>query len=427
MNADSRLQKFGLVAFQRSASFLRRQQKDWKVTVIRTSLERFSYQLVFPYLSIYIVALGATATQLGIVNSLGMILGGLCGPFTGWLIDRIGPKKIYLFGISLLAVSYLTYSLAQNWGITAIAMVFYWLGFSTSIHSCSTICGNCLINSERATGMMICETAAAGVLGMAGPILATWIVSQLGGVSVAALRPLFFAGVIISIGTFLIVLTQLSTQRWTAPDANNTGFIKDISNVFSSNKYLKRWLVIGAVTQLPVGMVFPFSQVFAYQIKGADAFVLGAMITGSALASVVFAIPMGRLADKIGRKKVLFITIPLFWVANVLLVLAPSPAFLIIAGALQGFHYIGSPIAAAVERELVPAEQMGKWTGITRLCRMIFSAIVAFTAGVVWDKLGPQYIFFLFIGIDLLFRIPLLISLPETLHLKPGLKAFSTE
>ena len=31
------------------------------------------YQMVFPYLSIYIVALGASATQLGTINSAGMV------------------------------------------------------------------------------------------------------------------------------------------------------------------------------------------------------------------------------------------------------------------------------------------------------------------------------------------------------------------
>jgi MFS family permease len=121
-------------------------------------MDKLAYQMVFPYLSVYIVALGASGTQLGMVNSIGMMIAGLFGPFTGWFIDRIGPKKIYLVGITFMAVCYLTYGLAQSWGVTIIAMIAYWLGFSTSIHSCATICGNCLVNRDRATGMMICET-----------------------------------------------------------------------------------------------------------------------------------------------------------------------------------------------------------------------------------------------------------------------------
>jgi len=57
--------------------FWKRQDRDWKVTVARSSLERFSSQMIFPYLSIYIIMLGATKTQLGLVNSTGMMLAGL--------------------------------------------------------------------------------------------------------------------------------------------------------------------------------------------------------------------------------------------------------------------------------------------------------------------------------------------------------------
>jgi len=397
-------------------SFLKRQQRDWKVTVARTSMDRLAYQMVFPYLSVYIVALGASATQLGIVNSIGMMIAGLFGPFTGWFIDRIGPKKIYLVGIAFMALCYLTYGLAQSWGVTIIAMIAYWLGFSTTILSCATICGNCLVNRDRATGMMICETVTAGLLGMAGPIIATWLVNQFGGVTSNGIRPLFFSGLIITIGTFVVVLTQLSNQKWTKTYASRKSLFKDISQVFKSGKHLKRWIVIGAVTQLPIGMVFPFSQVFAYEVKGANEFILGAMVTGSALSSIVFAIPLGRLADRVGRKKVLFITIPLFLLSNLILILAPGSAFLVLAGILQGFYYIGAPIAAAIERELVPAEHMGRWTGVTRFFKMSFSAIMALTAGLIWDKFGPQYIFITFIGIELLIRLPLLISMTETLN-----------
>ena len=121
-----------------------------------------------------------------------MILAGITAPFIGWFIDRIGPKNIYLLGIGLLTVSYLTYGVAQSWLITTIAMAAYWLGFSISIHSCATICGNCLINKDRATGMTVCETVAAGLLGMAGPMLGTWFVTSFGGVNTDGIRPIFF-------------------------------------------------------------------------------------------------------------------------------------------------------------------------------------------------------------------------------------------
>jgi hypothetical protein len=80
-----------------------------------------------------------------------------------------------------------------------------------------------------------------------------------------------------------------------------------------------------------------------------------------------------------------------------------------------------------MERELVPPEQMGRWLGITRGFRMLISACIAFLCGLIWDKVGPQYIFLAFIALDLVFRVPLLISMPETLNLRIGNKPEQTE
>jgi MFS family permease len=189
-------------SFSKGILFLRSQQRDWNITVVRTSFERLAYQIVFPYLSIYIVALGATVTQLSIVNSIGMITAGILGPLTGWVIDRSGPKRIYLFGIGLLGISYLTYGVAQSWVLTIIAMAAYWVGYSISIHGCATVCGNCLTNEDRATGMTICETVCAGLLGMAGPMIGAWLVTLFGGITTSGIRPLFFLSLIITMGTF---------------------------------------------------------------------------------------------------------------------------------------------------------------------------------------------------------------------------------
>ena len=400
--------------------FLKRQQRDWKITVTRTSLDRFAYQIVFPYLSLYIVALGATATELGFVNGLGMMAAGIISPLTGWFIDRSGPKKIYLLGIGFLAISYLTYAIAQSWLTTVLAMVTYWLGFSVSIHSCATICGNCLANEDRATGMTICETVAAGLLGMAGPMLGAWLVSIFGGINAGGIRPLFFLSSIITVITFTIILTQLSNKKGRIAGGTQSNIFRDLHQVLKEGQHLNRWLIISAINSLPLAMVFPFSQVFAHEIKGADPFILGAMVTGSALTSIIFAIPLGRLADRVGRKKILYLTMPLFWGSNLMLVWATKPAFLLIAGILQGFFYIGAPIAAAMERELVPPEQMGRWLGIVRFSRMLLNAIVAVISGIIWDRIGPQYVFWAFIALDLILRAPLLISMPETLRLRVG-------
>jgi MFS family permease len=384
----------------------------------RACLERFTYQMVFPYISIYIVALGATGTQLGIVNSIGMGVAGLLSLLIGGVIDSIGVKKIYLLGISLLIISYLTYAFAWSWIVIIVAMGAYWIGFNFSGHSCAVVCGNSLANEDRATGMSFCETLASGLLGIMGPVLGAFLVTRFGGVNVSGIRPLFFISLAGAVACFVLIYTQLSNRKCGYQSEETSNLIAGLSQIFKQGKALKRMLIISAITFLPVGMVLPFSQVFAHEIKGADQYILGAMVAGFALSPLMSGIPLGRLADRIGRKKVLYLAAPLFWVSNLMLVWAPSHVFLIVAGVLQGFIFINMVLTGAMAFELVPAGHMGRWVGCMRFFRMLLAAGAALLAGFIWDRLGPHYIFLLVIGLDVLVRIPLLISMPETLKLQ---------
>ncbi|MBA7692967.1 hypothetical protein ES703_101542 [subsurface metagenome] len=407
-------------AISRGYGFLKRQQRDWKVTMARSSSSFFFYRIVFPYVSVYAMALGATGTQLGIINSIGMGIAGLVSPFIGWLIDKTGVKRIYLIGIVLLAVSYLVYGLAQSWTIIIIAMVAYWLGTSTSGHGCAVICANSLANEDRATGMAICEIFAAGILGIIAPMLGALLVTTFGGVNVSGIRPLFFVCLVGTIATFFLILTQLSNRKWGKLGETSLSFFRDLSQIFKQGHNLKRWLLIACVGNLPFYMLFPFVQPFAHEVKGADQYILGAMVTAYAVVPLVLGIPMGRLADKIGRKKVIYLTMPFIWAFSLMLIWAPSSGFLIGAGVLQGFIYIGAVVMGAMTFELVPADQMGRWMGIMRFFGLLLAAGAVYLAGVIWDNVGPQYLFLSVIVFDLLIRIPLLIGMPETLGLRAG-------
>jgi len=402
----------------KSFRFLKRQQRDWKITVVRASLSRFLYQIVFPYQSVYTVALGASRTQLGIVNSVGMGIAGLLGPLIGWLIDRRAPKLIYLIGIGLLVVAYLTYGLAQSWVIIILAMIAYQLGYAISDHACWFFCANLLVNKDRATGTGFCETISGGLFGIIGPMIGAFLVALFGGVNIVGIRPLFFVSLVGTIGAFLLILTQLSNYRWTNPAEVKPGFIKDFTEVFRQRHNLKRMLIIVAMTYIPYGMVLPFTQVFAHEVKGADEYVLGAMVSGMALTVLALSIPLGRLADRIGRKQALYLATPLFYVSSLLLIWAPNSGFLIAAGTLQGLFWILVNITGAMAVEIVTPEQMGRWLGIVRFFELFAAAFTALLAGLIWDNIGPEYLFFTVIGLDLFIRIPLLIKMPETLWLR---------
>ena len=415
-----RIAESTLAVISKGAAFFNRQPRDWKITVARSNANFFIMRMLQPYLSVYTRALGATGTQLGIISSVGMGVSGLTAPFLGWLTDRIGVKGIYLTGIALLALAYLVYSLAQNWTVIIIAMMAYALGMGIAAQSCAVICANSLASKERATGMAICETAGMGLLGITAPMVGASLVTSFGGISVSGIRPLFFISLAGVIGTFLLILTQLSNRRWGNLAETSASFFKGFSQMFKQGHNLKRWLIISSVGSVPMGMVMPFVQPYAHEFKGADQYVLGAMVTASALAPLALGIPVGRLADKIGRKKVIYMTMPFMWAAMLMLILAPSPGFLVVSGALQGFFMTGMVVGGAMTFELVHPEEMGRWMGITRFFGAVLGAGAVYLAGLIWDSIGPQYLFLSIIGVDIFIRIPLLIGMPETLGLRAG-------
>lgn len=413
-------------------AFWKAQQKDWRITVIRTSLERLGYKIILPYLTLYIVLLGATKTQLGLVTSLGLIASGLIGPYIGQVIDRHGPKKVYIVGILILAGGYLAFASAPVWQVAALGMFLHQLGGGVGGQSCATICGNCLANCDRAKGMLVCESLAAGVLGMVGPMISGWFLVNIMGVKDTptdpnTIRPLFLITLIITIISLLVVVFKLSFSRWTTSNsAVKRNVFKDAVAILKADKNCVKWIFMAIVGNMPVAMVVPYVQIFVAETKNASVTTLSGMVTATALTSVVCGYFFGILGDRFGRKKILSLTIGLYLVGLVLLVTTKSPFMLLTVGILQGFQEIGGPLAASIQNELVPHKVMGRWVGVVRFFSSMFSALMAALAGIIYDQLGGQWIFILYIACEICIRLPLLFSLPETLHHKVDEEAFAS-
>ena len=117
------------------------------------------------------------------------------------------------------------------------------------------------------------------------------------------------------------------------------------------------------------------------------------MASATVVAQLVFGIPVGRLADKIGRKRIIYWLTPLWYASNLFLAFSPSPITLVLSAVLLAFYTISSGATSAMTLELVPLEQQGKWGGLLGLFTGLVTIPAPIIGGLIWRDLGPMYVF----------------------------------
>jgi len=406
---------------QRSIRFTKGQTHDFKLMLGRRTLHGLATGLTTQYSSLYATLLGANPVQLGSLQSVGNAVGALAALPAGWFIDYYSLKNVFLLGTLMLAASGLLYFAAPDWTWLYVAIIIYYLGSRITCTACTVTCAGELPNEGRATGRGLCRTLASPVA-IATPLLAAWLISQFGGIGLEGIRPLFAIQAFV-FGLVFLLLTRLFAARAQSAPADGRQILSGFVQVFKQGPDVVRLMIVMGLMELPWTIAQPFMPVYAHQFKGADEFVLGGIAMTSMLVPMLASIPLGRLADRHGRKKLLFAIAPLAYAANLLLILAPvsgsgATLCLLAYGVLFGFNSIGMALASSMTAEIMPQEQMGRWIGVVGLFRGLLSIPAPTVGGLIWEHIGPQYVFLAAIAIDVCIRLPLLALTRETLHLQ---------
>jgi MFS family permease len=99
-------------------------QGNVKILMLCRVLLSASRSIVNPFFSLYILALGGTSTEIGLINSLGILAGMILYPVGGYIADRAGRVKLVSYSTVLWAFAHLFFVVANNWKIIAIGHFF---------------------------------------------------------------------------------------------------------------------------------------------------------------------------------------------------------------------------------------------------------------------------------------------------------------
>jgi hypothetical protein len=110
-------------------------------------------------------------------------------------------------------------------------------------------------NEDRVTAQNVCGTLGS-LAGMIAPLLAAYLVTLFGGMTVEGIRPLYYLQFVGYGLVLLMVALQLREprrERLVAP-GTRLGFILDFRRLFETRRGLGRWIALSALTSLPLAM-----------------------------------------------------------------------------------------------------------------------------------------------------------------------------
>jgi MFS family permease len=323
-----------------------------------------------------------------------------------------------MFGTIFMAVGSLLFGLADSWLWTIPAMFIFTLAARVNQTSCPVVCGSALVNDDRAVGMQLCDSLAA-ISGIIAPIVGATIIAYSGGMTAQGIKPIFYLQLVVLAVEAAIIMLKFTNPSKRAAVTHSMSMIDGVKEVLTKGTAVKRFLLYQSILTVPFYLNSIYIPLYAAEVKKADAYTLGGMATAALLVPLILSIPSGKLADMWGRKKVVYMCIPLYCLSLVLLAIAPegNSVMLIASGVFQGFYMLGMVTGNAIRAEIVPISLLGSWGGLLGLFGGVVGIIVPITAGYIWNMISPLSVLLLLIC-SAIVGGAVLTTMPETLKME---------
>jgi FSR family fosmidomycin resistance protein-like MFS transporter len=400
--------------FEEFRTFFREMDQRVKVTIAGIGIQNWSQSLTGQYNTLYARDLGANPVALGVLNSINTAVSSIVSVPVGWATERYSMKKVMLLGLSCVFISVVIYALAGNWWLLIPAII---LGILVRLSPLTDIILVNYTKPEQSGTVMGLSRTIWAVPAIFAPITAAVVVGSFGGINAQGIRPLYVIQLALTLFVFFFMAAKLPTlqsQEKGKAQSRRSDFVQDFRELFKGEKALKRWIVIWIIASFGWRVSGPFVPLWMVEVKGATPYILGLTGTVSSIISVFLPVFAGRLADRIGRKRAYYVLSPFSYVGTILLIVAPSPEYLMLYGLLQGIGQASFIPFVTMHWEIVPEEKRGRWYGIEGFIN-IFAIPAALLGGILWQQGFMKEVLFLPIMLQVLVAIPIMITVHETL------------
>ncbi len=393
------------------------------VLTVSRVLWSMSDTIVYPYLSLFILALGGSKNTIGDVYFWGSLAACVLYPIGGYIADKAGRAKFVGMATVLYVTSFIIFAFAPSWGWLAVAFAYQQI----------VLFYMPALNAIMADSIPVGGRGRIYALTIAVPEAVRIMTPYLGGylIAVYTLEPAMRMGYTLSFLIGIVVaFIRLRYLKETIQDREGIGrnvpkiFFEGYKNVFDSLRWvfgnIRGYALTTMLLSLVGNLVLPFWVVYATEVTKLTAYDWGLVLLIGGITKTIASIVIGNLVDRVGSRKCMLLsfaisipTMTLFTYMTSFWVVVPVYMALIIASSLMWIAssvYLANTIPRASRGRIMSALGSGMSIGVSG--GGYASGFLVFIPMAIGSKLGgliytynPAYPWFLqsiFLGLGML-------------------------
>ena len=347
--------------------------------------------------------------------------GGVAGPIVGFLVDRIGPRKLMLFGSTVAGLGFVYFSFVDSLFSFFMAFIFISIGFSACLGSVgmAAVANWFIRRRSMALGLMM---AGAGASGVIVPIL-VWLIASFGWRTALVICG---AGMLVIGIPFSALVRHRPEQYGYLPDGDTVpsadprdgreGLVDGEGVRFGEVDYsVRESLRTRAFWLLTLGLSFSqiaTSSVVLHEIPyltsvGISRGAASLVVTFMTIISIVGRIGFGWLGDKFEKRYVLAGAYSMQAVGVLAFALISETWHLVPFLLVFGLSYGGAiPLRPAIQGEYFGRTSFGSIQGLIAFATTAGGVIGPWLAGWIFDVQGSYRLAWILFSVTTLAGVP---------------------